>query len=66
MINPVTSETMNWLIVVVAGVFVIGAINWLVSGQYYFTGPKRSPYASVPYHESKAADVEGTVANQSD
>jgi hypothetical protein len=32
---------MNWLIVVVAGVFFICAVNWIVSGQYNFRGPKR-------------------------
>ena len=41
MVSPVTTDSMNWLIVVMAGVFVIIAGNWVLSGQYSFKGPKR-------------------------
>ena len=31
---------MNWLIVVVAGVFVMGTLNWVLNSRYHFKGPK--------------------------
>ena len=34
-------SNMNWLIVVVAGTFIIFALNWIFSARYHFTGPKR-------------------------
>lgn len=44
--NPVTPQNMNYLIVVVAGVTLIGAVNWLVSGRYSFKGPKRANHTA--------------------
>ena len=41
-VAPVTNATMNYLIVVVAIVFVIGVVNWVFNSQYHFTGPKRT------------------------
>jgi hypothetical protein len=36
-----TGSDMNWLIVVVAGVFIIFALNWVFSARYHFSGPRR-------------------------
>lgn len=43
---PVTESTMNWLIVVVGGISFLCGINWIISGQYNFKGPKRDPTAT--------------------
>ena len=40
-IHPVTNQNMNWLTVVMAGVFVMCALNWHYNSQYTFHGPKR-------------------------
>ena len=39
--NPTTSDNMNWLIVVVGGVFTIGSINWIFNSRFNFKGPTR-------------------------
>lgn len=39
--SPVTSESMNWVIVVVAGCFIFAAVNWQFNSQYTFKGPPR-------------------------
>ena len=41
-VYPVNKDNMNWTIVVVAGFFLIGAINWIVSARHFFKGPKRA------------------------
>jgi hypothetical protein len=38
---------MNWLIVVVGGVFILFALNWIFSARYHFTGPKRIALSST-------------------
>ena len=38
---------MNWLIVVVSGVFILFALNWIFSARYHFTGPKRIALSST-------------------
>ena len=35
-------DNINWTIVVAAGVFLIGALNWVVSARHFFRGPKRA------------------------
>jgi amino acid transporter len=39
--DPVTAESMNWLIVVVGGVFLIGSVNWIFNSRVNFRGPVR-------------------------
>lgn len=39
---PVTQDSMNWLIVVVTIVFVIGVVNRILNSSKSFTGPKRT------------------------
>jgi len=41
-VHPVTKDTMNWTIVVVAGFTMIGTVNWFVNARYTFRGPKRA------------------------
>ena len=43
-VGPVTISTMNWLIVVVAIVFLIGLVNWIFNSRFHFTGPKRTEH----------------------
>ena len=44
--GPLTLETNNWLIVIVAFCFVCGAVYWTVGGgSTSFTGPKRHDLA---------------------
>jgi len=38
---PVTNRNMNWLTVVMGGVFLMCAFNWFYNSQYSFKGPKR-------------------------
>jgi amino acid transporter len=45
----VDKSNMNWLIVVVAGFFVLGTLNWIFNSQFVFTGPARS---DAPAHLS--------------
>jgi len=45
-INNNTVAAMNWLIVVVAGFFLFGMINWIFLARFNFTGPPRV-YKSV-------------------
>lgn len=37
-----TGSDMNWLIVVVAGFFIIFALNWIFSARFHFAGPRRA------------------------
>ena len=39
---PVTLQSMQWLVVVVAGIAVLAAGNWCFN-PVKFTGPKRTP-----------------------
>ena len=38
---PVTSDSMNWTVVVVAGVMIICMLYWVISARHWFVGPKR-------------------------
>jgi amino acid transporter len=38
---PVTNSNMNWLTVVMAGVFLLCSVNWVYNSQHTFKGPKR-------------------------
>ena len=40
-ISPVNNSNMNWLTVVMAGVFLMCALNWQYNSRYTFKGPKR-------------------------
>lgn len=61
--NPVEPSTMNWLIVVVAGVFLAGMVNWQVNSKYHFTGPPRHEDNLLISNLGKtAADVAEYVA----
>ena len=40
--NKTTKDTMNWLVVVVAGTCLIMAVNWHFNSKYHFKGPKRA------------------------
>jgi amino acid transporter len=53
---PVTRDSMNWTVVVVAGVMFICMFFWIVSARHWFVGPKRKE-KDVDY------DVELTVSN---
>ncbi len=39
--NKTTKDTMNWLVVVVAGTVIIMTLNWQYNSKYSFKGPKR-------------------------
>ncbi|KAL1305206.1 hypothetical protein AAFC00_002124 [Neodothiora populina] len=36
---PVTVDTMNWAIVVLAGIFVLSTLWWMISGRKFYIGP---------------------------
>lgn len=38
---PVTPINMNWVVVVIAAIFLFGTIYWLYTAKHTFTGPKR-------------------------
>ena len=38
---PVTSQSMNWLVIVFTFFFIVGAVNWIFNSRYYFKGPHR-------------------------
>jgi len=40
-IDNATVALMNWLIVVVAGFFLMGAVNWIFNARFHFKGPLR-------------------------
>ena len=43
---PITAQNMNWLIVVIAGVFICAFVNWHWNSKYNFRGPRR-PHATI-------------------
>jgi hypothetical protein len=40
-ILDVTTDNMNWLVVVISGFIMLITLNWLITGKYHFKGPKR-------------------------
>lgn len=40
-------SNMNWLIVVIAGTFIIFSANWIFSARYHFIGPRRLEMAKA-------------------
>jgi amino acid transporter len=47
---PVTPQSMNWVIVVVAACFIFAAVNWYFNSQYTFHGPPRHKEEAVVAH----------------
>jgi amino acid transporter len=39
---PVTNSNMNWLTVVMAGVFLLCSLNWVYNSRFTFKGPRRA------------------------
>lgn len=58
--GPISNENaaiMNWLIVVVAGFFLLGMINWIFNSRFHFSGPPRvSKYAGDKTFEMVVSD----------
>ncbi len=40
--GELVESNMNWVVVVVGGVFIIGALNWILNSRFHFHGPARS------------------------
>lgn len=38
--RPVTPDTMNYAVVILAFVFVVATAYWFIAGRYYYTGPR--------------------------
>ena len=52
-VSPVEDDTMNYTIVIIAGFFSIGVVNWLLNSQYHFRGPKRTHLSAKQTYEMK-------------
>lgn len=65
--NKTTKDTMNWLVVVVAGTVIIMALNWHYNSKYHFKGPKRvaSEVELTTSNLSIVAKNEGALARKS-
>ena len=48
--NPITASTMNYSIVVVTAIIIIGWVNWNFNSKYYFRGPKRPEDTEDAFH----------------
>lgn len=55
--SPVSAFNMNWLIVVVAILFVISLLNWIFNSRFHFQGPKR--YSS----DARVESFDTTMSN---
>ena len=62
---PITNSNMNWLTVVMAGVFVLCSLNWFYNSQHTFKGPKRIHSTSYASAGAAQALLSG-VGNQED
>ncbi|CAF4125304.1 unnamed protein product, partial [Rotaria magnacalcarata] len=45
---PVTSENMNYAVVIIGGTLLVAAVYWIVSARHWFLGPKRTNIDSTP------------------
>jgi amino acid transporter len=59
---PVTNSNMNWLTVVMAGVFIMCAANWMYNSQYTFKGPKRHDTGFEAVSDEVEIEFAGTSA----
>jgi len=64
--GPLTLETMNWLIVVIAGCFLMGASYWFYTGHKTFTGPPIMDMQSLLAQKNAAIDADSVWTNVGD
>ena len=41
-VGPVTTDTMNWVVVVIGGCMFLCGLNWVFNSRHHFKGPPRS------------------------
>ena len=57
-LRPVTNSNMNWLTVVMAGVFLLCTANWYFNSQYTFKGPRRHDTPTDTTTSTEQIDLE--------